>query len=129
MKKLAAAFVCLTLFVTLPLGPWQHVHEHGHDAHHQDGALHAHQAAHPSAPVWRTHGPDEDARAVQDASGALARDASHLVVAVVDSVMRVDASTCGAAPHGLDLTLGHDPPPRDPVAPRGPPAPPASSLA
>jgi len=129
VKKLAAALVCLTLLVTLPLGPWQHVHEHGHDAHHQDGALHAHQADHPTAPVWRTHGPDEDARSVRDAAGTLAREAGGLVVAVVESVVGVDAPICGAAPGGRDLTVGHDPPPRDPVAPRGPPAPLASSLA
>ena len=121
MKKLVVALVCVTLFVTLPLGPWQHVHDHGHDAHHRTVALHAHQAGHPSAPVWRTHGPDEDARTVDAATGTVARHGNDLLVAPVETLVRIEAPQHAPAPSPRDVASGHDPPTRVLLIPRGPP--------
>ncbi len=119
--------MCLVL-VTLPLGPWQHVHDHGHDAHHATGSLHAHSSARPAGPAWRTHGPDEDARTLASLAASVATGVT-LQAAFVATPYELDAPPTVCTDLELIVESGHDPPVSHPVAPRGPPSLPASSLA
>ncbi len=128
MKRLAALLVCITLLVTLPLGPWQHVHDHGHDAHHAGGALHAHQSARPSGATWRTHGPDEDARTLSAVAASVATGVTYLA-ALVATPFSLDTPLMTCADFEPIAESGHDPPVQRPVASRGPPSLPASWLA
>ena len=128
MQRAVGFFVCIALLVTLPLGPWRHVHAHGHDAHHALGRLHAHDVDHRTGVAWRTHGPDEDARSLSD---ALATATPHIVhtVAVLTTVIDLPLPPSQYCVRATPGSTGHDPPPRTRPKSRAPPTTPPPSLA
>lgn len=126
MKKVPAVVACVTLLLAQSVGPWRHVHDHGHDAHHAAEALHAHQWAPPSGPLLHAHSPDEDARSLTEVAGSLVSSPTGLPAIVEGLVSSARPASAITLP-GLDAASCHDPPPWSSADPRGPP-PPSPSL-
>lgn len=123
MRKSVATLACTALLLTLLQLPWQHVHTQGHDEHHARAgtSVHIHQGTAAQGTVWRSHGPDDDARSI-DGLRATARDASWSLDVSLTASTSLSLPDWRPADAPTPVFHGHDPPLRGTLGSRAPPA-------
>lgn len=122
VRKSVAALACTALLLTLLQLPWQHVHTQGHDQPHARATLvHIHQWTAAQGTVWRSEGPDDDARSI-DGLRATARDASWSFDVSLTASTSLPLPEWRPADAPAAVFHGHDPPLRGTLGSRAPPA-------